>query len=49
MRIDATPVESLGSLRAAMAGYYWGDSAEVELIRGEETIRQTVVFRREES
>ena len=49
MSIDAMPVDSLGTLRAAMAGYYWGDSAEVELIRGEETITQTVVFRREDS
>jgi len=49
MSIDAVPVSSVGTLRAAMAGYYWGDSAEVELIREEKTIKQTVVFRREES
>lgn len=49
MSIDAVPVSSLGTLRAAMAGYYWGDSAEVELIRGDKNIKQTVVFRREET
>jgi uncharacterized iron-regulated protein len=49
MSIDSVPVDSLGTLRAAMAGYYWGDSAEVELLREERTIRRTVVFRRKES
>ena len=47
--IDGKTVEALGSLRKVMADYNWGDSAEVQLGRGEKTLKRTVVFRRPEA
>jgi uncharacterized iron-regulated protein len=46
MSIGGMAVDSLGTLRKAMANYNWGDSAEVQLVRDEEKFSQTVVFRR---
>ncbi|MDJ0926921.1 MAG: ChaN family lipoprotein [Gammaproteobacteria bacterium] len=44
--IDGQEVGALGSLRQIMAAYNWGDSAEVQIGRADETITKEVVFRR---
>jgi hypothetical protein len=44
--IDGHEVGALGSLRRIMADYQWGDSAEVQIDRADETLTKAVVFRR---
>jgi uncharacterized iron-regulated protein len=44
--IDGRAIESTASLRETLAKYEWGDSAEIELSRNDESITITVPFRR---
>ncbi len=44
--IGSSKVESLATLRKAMANYNWGDRAEVTIGRDNQTITKTVFFRR---